>query len=223
MSAMAYRLLVPVRLSGNTSQQRRTELSRLSSTSMPRLNLTRPAKNSRTSRFQAGVALRTHPLRQNENCWLAIAQGHLPGVDPSDLTYYSPQNQWRSFPTSGTRLCSSRAQAPAPPARWAGPREGGHQLPPESGRVAAAKPTVTRKEAVTRSRRCHEEGGFDFRAVGRGGLLCLPKVSRRLLAGAPVGLDLVGDLLALHEAAQARAFDRPDVHEHASFGYWRLM
>src|SRR3954470_20500767 len=76
MSAMAYRLLVPVRLSGNTSQQRRTTLKSLSSTSIPMLNQTRPAKNSRTSRFQAGVALRTHPLRQNENCCCAAPGPH---------------------------------------------------------------------------------------------------------------------------------------------------
>src|SRR3954453_13786586 len=84
MSAMAYRLLVPVRLSGNTSQQRRTTLKSLSSTSIPMLNQTRPAKNSRTSRFQAGVALRTHPLRQNENCCRPIALGHIP-CHPSDF------------------------------------------------------------------------------------------------------------------------------------------
>src|SRR4051794_26931118 len=43
MSAMVYWLLVPVRLSGNPSQQRRTTLSRLSSTSIPTLNQTQPA------------------------------------------------------------------------------------------------------------------------------------------------------------------------------------
>src|SRR3954451_14182394 len=80
MSAMAYRLLVPVRLSGNPSQQRRTTLKSLSSTSIPMLNQTRPAKNSRTSRFQAGVALRTHPLRQNENCCFLTPRGHSPRV-----------------------------------------------------------------------------------------------------------------------------------------------
>src|SRR4051812_20846867 len=61
MSAMVYWLLVPVRLSGNPSQQRRTTLSRLSSTSIPTLNQTQPAKNSRPVLFQAGVALRPHP------------------------------------------------------------------------------------------------------------------------------------------------------------------
>src|SRR3954451_14048159 len=84
MSAMAYRLLVPVRLSGNPSQQRRTTLKSLSSPSIPMLNQTRPAKNSRTSRFQAGVALRTHPLRQNENCWggsASVASWQAPPLD----------------------------------------------------------------------------------------------------------------------------------------------
>src|SRR3954470_14679981 len=61
MSAMVYRLLVPVRLSGTPSQQRRTTLSRLSSTSIPTLNQTQPAKNSRPVLFQARVALRPHP------------------------------------------------------------------------------------------------------------------------------------------------------------------
>lgn len=35
----------------------------------------------------------------------------------------------------------------------------------------------------------------------------------RHLAGAAVGLELVGDLLALVEGAQARTLDRADVHE----------
>src|SRR4051812_14680213 len=58
---MVYWLLVPVRLSGNPSQQRRTTLSRLSSTSIPILNQTQPAKTSRPILFQAGVVLRPHP------------------------------------------------------------------------------------------------------------------------------------------------------------------
>src|SRR3954466_6305863 len=53
MSAMVYWLLVPVRLSGNPSQQRRTTLSRLSSTSIPTLNQTQPAKNSRPVLFSS--------------------------------------------------------------------------------------------------------------------------------------------------------------------------
>src|SRR5829696_5617579 len=73
MSAMVYWLLVPVRLSGNPSQQRRTTLSRLSSTSIPTLNQTQPAKNSRPVLFQAGVALRPHPRPPNENCWQGLA------------------------------------------------------------------------------------------------------------------------------------------------------
>src|SRR3954467_7634896 len=68
MSAMVYCLLVPVRLSGNPSQQRRTTLSRLSSTSIPTLNQTQPAKSSRPILSQAAVVLRPHPVHQNENC-----------------------------------------------------------------------------------------------------------------------------------------------------------
>src|SRR4051794_12119268 len=45
----------PRRLSGNPSQQRRTELSRLSSPSMPRLNLTRRGHHSRPKRFPSWV------------------------------------------------------------------------------------------------------------------------------------------------------------------------
>src|SRR3954447_7459869 len=87
MSAMVYWLLVPVRLSGNPSQQRRTESSRVSSTSIPTLNQTRPAENSCPSRFPAGVALRTHPLcRRRSNCVPPAGRGSVAlSADPNQF------------------------------------------------------------------------------------------------------------------------------------------
>src|SRR5215211_8922319 len=41
-----------------------------------------------------------------------------------------------------------------------------------------------------------------------------PEVGRGLLAGAPVGLNLIGDLLTLCEAAHPRTLDGADVHEY---------
>ena len=53
-----------------------------------------------------------------------------------------------------------------------------------------------------------------LKSLLRGGVLCGPKVSRRLLTGALVGLNVIRDLLTIGEAAQARALDGADVHEH---------
>src|SRR3954470_8588233 len=41
-----------------------------------------------------------------------------------------------------------------------------------------------------------------------------PEVGRGLLAAAPVGFNLVGDLLTLSEAAHPRTLYGADVHEH---------
>src|SRR3954466_12074514 len=41
-----------------------------------------------------------------------------------------------------------------------------------------------------------------------------PEIGGGLLAAAPVGLDVIGDLLTLSEAAHPRALDGADVHEH---------
>src|SRR3954471_3214250 len=61
MSAMVYWLLVPRGLSGNPPQRAPPTPRGLWSTSIPTLNQTQPAKNSRPVLFQAGVALRPHP------------------------------------------------------------------------------------------------------------------------------------------------------------------
>jgi len=45
------------------------------------------------------------------------------------------------------------------------------------------------------------------------GLRCL-QIDRGVLAGSPVGLEVVGDLLAFDRPAQARALERGDMHEH---------
>src|SRR5215207_2148789 len=44
--------------------------------------------------------------------------------------------------------------------------------------------------------------------------LCGPEVGCGLLAATPVGLNLIGDLLTLCEAAHPRTLDGADVHEH---------
>src|SRR3954468_7647082 len=56
----------------------------------------------------------------------------------------------------------------------------------------------------------HRRSGRAFVHVRSGAL----QVGRGLLAGAPVGLKLVGNLLTLSEAAHACALDGADVHEH---------
>src|SRR4051812_41482527 len=67
------------------------------------------------------------------------------------------------------------------------------------------------------------EGGFDFRAgTSWRRRLCGFEVGRRLLAAVPVSLNLVGDLLALGEAAHPGPLDRADVHEVHSGYTWRV-
>src|SRR3954452_4780223 len=41
-----------------------------------------------------------------------------------------------------------------------------------------------------------------------------PEIGRGLLAAAPVGLNVIGDLLTLSEAAHPRTLHGADVHEH---------
>src|SRR3954452_6369391 len=58
-----------------------------------------------------------------------------------------------------------------------------------------------------------DKSGFDFRGMGRDRLRG-PEVGGGLLAAAPVGLNVIGDLLTLSEAAHARPLHGADMHEH---------
>src|SRR5215207_8091629 len=66
-----------------------------------------------------------------------------------------------------------------------------------------------------------DESGFDIRAVGRDRLRG-SEIGRGLLAAAPVGLNLIGDLLTLREAPHSGPLDGTDVHEHIPAALIRL-
>src|SRR5215210_8583883 len=85
---------------------------------------------------------------------------------------------------------------------------------------ARAAPACLRREPKSRARppkgqkppssgrlRLQDSGAWQ-------GRLCGPQVSCGLLAAAPVGLNLVRDLLTLSEAAHTRTLDRADVNKH---------
>src|SRR3954470_1291329 len=112
MSAMVYWLLVPVRLSGNPSQQRRTTLSRLSSTSIPTLNQTQPAKTSRPVLFQAGVVLRPHPRPPKWELLLVKAANREQRQRSVHRRWTPHASSRRLWETQHARLASGRLQKP---------------------------------------------------------------------------------------------------------------
>src|SRR5215218_2719551 len=60
-----------------------------------------------------------------------------------------------------------------------------------------------------------DKSGFAVRNVSRGAAcLCGSEIGCGLLAAAPVGLNVIPDLLTLSEAAHTRTVDGADVHEH---------
>src|SRR5262252_4022120 len=86
---------------------------------------------------------------------------------------------------------------------------------------AFLRPWLSRRRAygktlgVKDAERCHFGGSRPIQASLRG-----LQIGRRLLA--PLGHDVVTDLLAFHKAAHAGALDRADVHEHVLAAVARL-